>query len=49
MKHLIAAALGLAFAVAAYAACTTTTIYSGGKMITCTTCCYGPNCTVNCF
>jgi hypothetical protein len=49
MKALIAALL-LAIASAAYAACTTHTIFtSDGRMVMCTTCCYGGNCTTNCF
>jgi len=33
----------------AYAACSTTTYTIGGKMTTCTTCCYNGNCTVSCL
>lgn len=32
-----------------WASCTTHTIMSNGRMITCTTCCYGGNCSTNCF
>jgi hypothetical protein len=44
-------ALGL-FIVAGtvYAACSTHTYISGGRIITCTTCCMTPNnCTTTCF
>ena len=32
-----------------WASCYTHTIMSGGRMVTCTTCCYGNSCTTNCF
>lgn len=32
-----------------WAACSTHTYMQGSRMITCTTCCYGSNCTTNCF
>jgi hypothetical protein len=33
-----------------WAACTTTTIFMpDGRMLICTSCCYGSNCTVTCF
>ena len=32
-----------------WASCTTHTYMMNGKMVTCTTCCYGSNCTTNCF
>ena len=32
-----------------WASCTTHTIFQGSKMVTCTTCCNGPNCYTNCF
>lgn len=35
--------------VPAYAACVTYTINSGGRLVTCTKCCFGNHCTVNCF
>lgn len=47
-KALIAIALAVA-ATAAWAACTTHTYIINGKVVTCTTCCYGNNCTTNCF
>jgi len=47
-KAIIAIALAAA-ATATWAACNTHTIMSGGRVVTCTTCCYGGNCTTNCF
>lgn len=45
----VAAAL-LAWAADVQAACTTTTYFlPGGRMVICTTCCYGGNCTVTCL
>lgn len=43
--------LGIALcATAVYANCTTNTIIGrDGRMTICTTCCYGGNCTTNCF
>jgi hypothetical protein len=44
--------LGLFFAgvaSVAYAQCTTSTVTYGGKMVTCTTCCYNGNCNTTCF
>ena len=36
--------------VQAFAACTTYTIMDGGRIKTCTQCCFGNgNCTINCF
>lgn len=49
MKKALALIGGLAVATSVYAACTTSTVTYGGKMVTCTTCCYGGNCTTNCF
>ena len=48
-KFLTAVAL-MAFAGSVYAACSTHTIFSGGKYVTCTTCCdsFG-NCNTTCF
>jgi hypothetical protein len=48
MKKLIAV-LALVVAPAAYAACTSHTIMSNGRMIFCTTCCYGGQCTTTCI
>ncbi len=48
MKKIIAA-LALALAsFAAYAYCTTHTYFVNGRVIMCTTCCYGNNCTTSC-
>ena len=47
-KYIVAVVLALS-ATAAYAACTTHTYMSGGRMVTCTTCCYGNNCNTTCF
>lgn len=46
------ALIGIWLAVTAtmvWANCTTHTIMQNGRMITCTTCCYGSNCTTSCF
>ena len=46
------AIVGLVLSVVAtvvYANCTTHTISSGGKFVTCQTCCYYGNCTTTCF
>lgn len=49
MKKLIIG-LGLAAAATlAWASCTTHTYFVNGKYTTCTTCCYGGNCTTSCF
>ena len=49
MKKVIAGVLLSVMATVVYAQCTTHTINSGGRMVVCTTCCYGGNCTTNCF
>ena len=49
MKKLTALVAGLLISTAVYASCRTNTIIVNGKMMTCTTCCYGGNCTTNCF
>lgn len=52
MRKFIAAFLAVcagAYANVAYAGCSTHTYTVNGKMVTCTTCCYGNNCTTNCF
>ena len=42
--------LGLAAVVtAAWANCTTHTYFMNGRMVTCTTCCYGNSCSTNCY
>lgn len=49
MKKVI---IGLWLALSAsivYASCTTNTYIINGKMTTCTTCCYGSNCTTSCM
>lgn len=33
----------------AWASCTSHTYFMNGKYVTCTTCCYGGNCTTSCF
>jgi hypothetical protein len=48
MKYLIAI-WALTAASLAYATCTTNTYFYNGKMVVCQTCCYGGNCTTNCF
>lgn len=46
---LLALVLLLTLASLAWAACTTTTYFlPDGKIMICTTCCFGPSCTVNC-
>lgn len=49
MKKILAGLFALGFATSVYAACTTQTYFINGKMTTCTTCCYGGNCTTNCY
>jgi predicted small secreted protein len=49
MKKAIVAIYLTTLASMTWAACTTNTIMSNGRMVTCTTCCYGSNCTTNCF
>ena len=50
IRNLMAALMAGLFATAAYASCTTQTIIMpNGKMMVCTTCCYGSgNCTTTC-
>lgn len=48
MKKILILAL-LLYSSAVWAACTTHTYYINGRIVTCTTCCYGGNCTTNCF
>ncbi len=45
----LAAAIALFTAGPAAANCTSTTYIVGGKITICSTCCFGGNCTVNCF
>lgn len=49
MKKALAAVAIALVTTGAWAACTTHTIMSGSRIVTCTTCCYGSNCTTNCF
>lgn len=50
MKRIFVALLLATFAAAAYAACSTTTVFTpDGRVVMCTTCCYNGNCTVTCF
>jgi hypothetical protein len=49
MKKAIVGLLLSAVATVVYANCSTHTINSGGKFVTCTTCCYYGNCTTNCY
>lgn len=49
-KAAIIGAIALSFAGIAWASCTTHTLTTAnGRIIMCTTCCYGGNCTTNCF
>jgi hypothetical protein len=48
MKYIIAI-WALTTATLVYANCTTSTYMYNGKMVVCQTCCYGGNCTTNCF
>ena len=48
LKIAIATAIAMTAATTAWA-CTTHSIWSGGRYTTCTTCCYGNNCTTNCY
>ena len=49
MKKILAAISIALVTTGAWASCSTHTIISGGRMVTCTTCCYFGNCTTNCF
>ncbi len=49
MKKLVIGVYLATVATMTWAACTTHTIMSGGRMVTCTTCCNFGNCTTNCF
>ena len=48
IKKALALIGGLAVATSVYAACSTSTVTYNGRMVTCTTCCYGGNCTTTC-
>jgi len=50
MKKAILAIYLSTLASMVWASCTTHTItQSNGRMVTCTTCCYGASCSTNCF
>ena len=50
MKKLIIGTILALSATAVYANCVTNTVFSGGRMTVCTTCCYSPgNCTTTCI
>jgi hypothetical protein len=49
MKKVLAAIALTTAATAVWASCTTHTYIMNGRMVTCTTCCYGSNCSTNCF
>ena len=49
MKKLLIGAWLAATASMVWASCTTHTYTVNGRMVTCTTCCYGSNCSTNCF
>jgi hypothetical protein len=49
-KIVLGLGLLLATATAAYASCTSHTYYVNGKVVNCTTCCYGGgNCSTSCY
>jgi hypothetical protein len=47
-KAIIAIYLSMVASVV-FAACTTQTVTYNGRMMTCTTCCFGNNCNTNCI
>jgi hypothetical protein len=47
-RFLVATALALT-ATAAYATCTTHTIFQNGRITVCQVCCYGGHCTTTCI
>jgi hypothetical protein len=50
MKKLLVGIWFSMVATLAYASCTTNTVtMPDGRMMICTTCCYGGNCNTNCF
>ena len=49
MKTILIAVALLTASVGAYAACTTNTFIYDGKITTCTSCCFGGNCTTTCL
>lgn len=49
MKKALIALWLAAVSTMVWANCTTHTYFVNGKTVICTTCCYGNNCTTNCF
>ena len=49
MKTILIAVALLTTSIGAYAACTTHTVYQGGRTTICTTCCSYGNCTTTCY
>lgn len=49
MKKLLIGAWLATVASLVWANCTTHTYTSNGRIVTCTTCCYGSSCNTNCF
>lgn len=50
MNKILVGLVLLVISATAYAACTTHTMSSGGRIVTCTTCCDSTgNCNTNCF
>jgi hypothetical protein len=49
MKKIAVGVLFSLVAGVAYSACSTHTYMINGRMVTCTTCCFGGNCNTNCF
>lgn len=49
MKKAIVGIYLASLATMTWAACTTHSYNMNGRFVTCTTCCYGNNCTTNCF
>ena len=49
MKKVFVAIALAAAATATWAACSTSSFTANGKTVFCTTCCYGSNCTTNCY
>lgn len=49
MKKIIVALTLAATATAVWATCTTHSYSINGRYVTCTTCCYGNNCSTNCY
>jgi hypothetical protein len=49
MAKILFAVWAITSSALVYASCTTSTVTYGGRMVTCTTCCYGGVCNTNCF